>query len=83
MTPFVRTKQMAQIIIMAKHYKKRPSEILNIDNDYLAYIFDEMALYLEGEAMDDKGKINWNKIKWQSNQKKSNIDFVEFIQKHG
>ena len=74
---------MAQVIIMAKHYKKRPSEILNIKNDYLAYIFDEVALYLESEATDEKGNINWNKIKWKDNKKESNKDFVEFIQKHG
>ena len=74
---------MAQVIIMAKHYRKRPSEILNIDNDYLAYIFDETALFLESEATDEKGNTNWNKIKWKSNKKKSNKDFMEFIQKHG
>lgn len=67
---------------MAKHYRKRPSEILNIDNDYLAYIFDEVALYLESEATDEKGKVNWNKIRWKENKKKSNKDFIEFIQKH-
>lgn len=74
---------MAQVIIMAKHYQKRPSEILNIDNDYLAYCFDETALFLEAEAMDDKGKVNWNKIKWDSGKKQSNKDLMEFIQKHG
>ena len=68
---------------MAKHYRKRPSEILNIDNDYLAYIFDEVSLYLESEATDDKGRANWNKIKWEGNKKKSNKDFMNFIQKHG
>ncbi len=74
---------MAQVIIMSKRYKKRPSEILNIDNDYLAYIFDEMALYLESEATDEKGNINWKKIRWTDNKKRSNRDFIEFIQKHG
>lgn len=68
---------------MAKHYNKRPSEILNIDNDYLAYIFDEVALYLESEATDEKGNINWKKIRWTDNKKRSNRDFIEFIQKHG
>ena len=74
---------MAQVIIMSKRYKKRPSEILNIDNDYLAYIFDEVALYLESEATDEKGNINWKKIRWTDNKKRSNRDFIEFIQKHG
>lgn len=67
---------------MAKHYQKRPSEILNIKNDYLAYIFDEVALYLESEATDEKGNTNWKKIRWVDNKKRSNKDFVEFIQKH-
>lgn len=74
---------MAQVIIMAKRYQKRPSEILNIDNDYLAYIFDEVALYLESEATDDKGSINWNKIRWQDKIKReSNKDFMNFVIKH-
>lgn len=71
------------MIIMSKHYRKRPSEILNIDNDYLAYIFDEVALLLEAEATDDKGNTNWNKIRWKDNKNKTNKDFMEFIQKHG
>jgi hypothetical protein len=74
---------MAQVIIMAKHYRKRPSEILNIDNDYLAYIFDEVALFLEVEATDEKGNTNWNKIKWKDDKKKTNKDFMEFLQKYG
>lgn len=73
---------MAQVIIMAKRYQKRPSEIMNIDNDYLAYIFDETALYLESQATDDKGQINWNRIRWKGEKKKSNKDLMEFIKKH-
>lgn len=73
---------MAQVIIMSKHYRKRPSEILGIDNDYLAYIFDEVALYLESEAIDKEGRINWNKIKWADNKKKTNNDLISFIKKH-
>ncbi|MBC8590607.1 hypothetical protein [Wansuia hejianensis] len=65
---------------MAKHYKKRPSEILSIDNDYLAYIFDKTALYLESEATDEKGNTNWNKIKWKDNKKGNNKELLEFIQ---
>lgn len=70
---------MAQVIILANKYQKRPSEILNIDNDYLAYIFDEVALYLESEATDDKGNINWNRIRWKDEKKKSNKELIEFI----
>lgn len=73
---------MAQVIILANKYHKRPSEIMNIDNDYLAYIFDETALYLEAEATDDKGQVNWNRIRWKGEKKKSNKDLIEFIKKH-
>ena len=81
MITFVKTMKMCQTIVMAKHYNKRPSEILNIDNDFLAYIFDEVALYLESEAIDDKGKYNWYKIRWES-EMKNNKEFIEFLQKY-
>lgn len=74
---------MAQVIIMAKHYRKRPSDILNIDNDYLAYMFDEVALYLESEATDEKGNTNWKKIKWGNNEKQINKELMNFIQSYG
>ncbi len=73
---------MAQVIILANKYHKRPSEIMNIDNDYLAYIFDEAALFLEAQATDDKGQVNWNRIRWKGEKKKSNKDLIEFIKKH-
>lgn len=74
---------MAQIIMMAKRYQKRPSEILNIDNDYLAYCFDEVALYLELEALDDKGNYNWNKFRWKDKEVGTNRDLMQFIQNSG
>lgn len=70
------------MIIMGKRYQKRPSEIMNIENDYFAYIFDEAALYLESQATDDKGEINWNRIRWKDEKKKSNKDLIEFIKKY-
>lgn len=74
---------MAQIIMMAKRYQKRPSEILNIDNDYLAYCFDEVALYLELKALDDKGNYNWNKFRWKDKKVGTNRDLMQFIQNSG
>lgn len=74
---------MAQVIIMANKYGKRPSEILGIDNDYLAYCFDEVALFLEVEATDKEGNINWNRIRWKGKKREGNKELIEFIQKHG
>ncbi|MBS4536806.1 hypothetical protein GOQ29_14390 [Clostridium sp. D2Q-14] len=75
---------MAQIIEMSKHYKCKPSEILNIDDDYLAYCFDEVAFYLWSEAIDKEGKVKWNRIKWKENVKKdrNNKDIIKFMQAH-
>ena len=56
---------------------------MGIDNDYLAYCFDEVALYLTSQAMDKHGKLHWSRIRWETgNKKKSNKDLIEFIQKH-
>ena len=77
---------MTQIIEMARHYQKRPSEILGLDDEYIAYCFDEVCYFYVSKAMDDKGKIYWNKIKWDSEVKKGNKNnnsFIEFLQKHG
>jgi len=74
---------MAQVIIIANKYRKRPSEILGIDNDYLAYCFDEVALFLEVEATDKEGNINWNRIRWKGKKREGNKELIEFIQKHG
>jgi len=70
------------VIILANKYRKRPSEILGIDNDYLAYCFDEAALYLESEAMDEKGNTNWNNIRWEGEKREGNKELMKFIQKH-
>ena len=74
---------MVQVIIMAREYRRRPSEILGIDNDYLAYCFDEVALYLTAQAMDKQGRLHWNRIRWKSGSKRTNKDLIDFIQKHG
>ncbi len=71
---------------MGRHYQKRPSEIVNIDDEYIAYCFDEVCYFYTAEAMDDEGKINWNKIKWDKEVKKNsktNKDILEFMQKYG
>lgn len=76
------TKEMANLIMMAREYQKRPSEIMGLSNDYAAYCFDEVALFLRYQATDDKGSINWNKIKWRNEKGKTNKDLVEFIEKY-
>lgn len=64
---------------MAKEYQTRPSQILAIDEEYTAYCFDEVCLFIEAEATDKKGKVNWNKFKWQDTEKKGNQEFIDFV----
>lgn len=68
---------------MAREYQKRPSEMVGISDEYLAYCFDEVAFYLLAEAMDKEGKLNWKRIKWVTDKPQSNTDLMEFMKKHG
>ena len=76
---------MVQIMQMAKRYNQRPSEILKIDYDLLAFIIDEFAMYLESEITDDKGVIRWSRIgskdkRMVSSKTTTNGEFLRFIQ---
>lgn len=72
---------MAQVIIMAQKFHKRPSEILKIEDDYLAYCFDEVSLYIEGLAINNKGQLDWELINW-TDQRNDNRKLIEFINSH-
>ncbi len=71
---------------MARAYQKRPSEILCIDDEYVAYCIDEVAMLYVAKATDDKGQLKWNRIRWKDKhegKKNNNRDLIEFIKKHG
>ena len=68
--------------MMAREYQKRPSEIMGLNNDYVAYCFDEVALFLQYQAMDKEGNVNWNRIKWKGEKGRTNKGLMEFIEKY-
>lgn len=74
---------MIRTIIMAKSYQKRPSELLEIDNGYLAYMVDEFSYFIEKELTDSKGNIHWDKIKFKDEKTPINTNnndkFKEFL----
>lgn len=73
---------MIQIIMMARAYQKRPSEILCIDDEYAAYCIDDVAMLYVAKATDDKGNLKWGRLRWgEKQEKKGNRDFIEFIKK--
>lgn len=76
---------MIKIILMAKHYQKKPSEIVNIEDPYLAYCFDECAFEIEMAALNSKGEYEWKKLRFsddpESKKKTTNQNLIEFIKK--
>jgi len=63
---------------MAKRYKKLPSEILRIKYDYLAYMIDDVCIFMEDKATDKKGNIDWNKL---LNSNSGNMAMMEHAKK--
>ena len=72
---------MVQTMIMAKKFQQRPSKILDIEDGYLAYMIDEFSLFIEQSITDDKGNINWDKIKYDNKEQQGNSDMMELIKK--
>ncbi|MDI6617900.1 MAG: hypothetical protein QME45_04370 [Clostridiales bacterium] len=52
---------------------------MDIDDPYIAFCFDEVAFLLLNYATDDKGQINWNRIRWKGEKQNSNQEFIDFI----
>lgn len=49
MNPFVESKSIMPLLAMVKRYKKLPSEIMFIEDDYTAYCFNEACAFILGE----------------------------------
>jgi len=67
------------LVGMAREYNCRPSSLLGLE-DYAAYCFDEVAFFLLSEAMDNRGQVDWKRIRWHSDKKQGNHEFIQFIQ---
>jgi translation initiation factor 2B subunit (eIF-2B alpha/beta/delta family) len=66
---------------MAKTYKVRPSQILNIKNDYDAFCFDEACDYILSELSKEKPRTP----KWEDKRHintHSNQDTIKWMMKH-
>ena len=66
MNDFVVSEQILNVIAMAKLYDTRPSNILNIPDEYTSYCFDETCAYKEEpnfEVLDtDVEKIHYSSL---------------------
>jgi len=75
-------KQKQGVVAEAEEqYNKTIAEIIK-QRDEAGTISEQQANKLIEEAMDKEGNINWNKIKWTDDKKKTNKEFVEFLIKH-
>lgn len=71
---------------MARIYKLRPSQILNIENDYDAFCFDEACDYILSELSKEKSRTpKWEDEKQDIREKKSmedNKSTIEWMMAH-
>jgi len=72
---------MIQTIIIAKRYKKTPSEMLKIDYDYLAYMIDEVALHIEDKLTDKQGKTKWENYPISKNNNNEMLEHARKVNK--
>lgn len=49
MSPFVGSKEILPLLVMVKRYKKLPSELMSIEDDYTAYCFNEACAFILGK----------------------------------
>lgn len=62
------------VLTIARHYKLRPSQIINIDNDYEAFCFDEACAFIINEINSEKEPRFENEEKTNNND-----DIIKFF----
>ena len=61
--PFVKSRKLCELNNMANYYRKRPSEILDVDDPYTAYCFDEACGYIQSRINDGDVPVYRKKVK--------------------
>jgi hypothetical protein len=62
---------------MSKRYHQRPSQLLNLTNDYEAFCFDEACAYIMGK-LEEKEQPKF-KIDYSSSNSYNNDDIINFF----
>ena len=52
MIPFVQSKRVQSVLAMSKMYHVRPSQILNLEDEYTAFCFDEACANIIAHLQD-------------------------------
>lgn len=66
-----------RIISLAKVYKKLPSEILGIDDEYTSFCFDEACAYIT-DRLQDKKRPQWEDEK-KASAGKGNKELIKSL----
>lgn len=61
--------------MMAKHYKMRPSQIINLNSEYEAFCFDEACSYI----LNELNKEDHREPSFDEEKPKNNDDLIEFL----
>jgi hypothetical protein len=61
--------------MMAKHYKLRPSQIINLNNDYEAFCFDEACSYI----LNELNKEDAREPKFDVETPSNNDDLIDYF----
>lgn len=62
---------------MSERYQVRPSELVGINDSFIAYQFDETCAVLSDKCTDDEGVRDYGKLIGSRNP------FLDFAKKHG
>lgn len=74
---------MLRIINQANKYRKLPSEILRIDDEYVAFCFDEACMYISNE-IEQGNKPRWEDEKLSIEEERSlSFNLAEQLRQKG
>lgn len=82
-SPFIVSEGIVRFVRFCDHYKecKLPSEIIDIEDEYTAYCFDEAIAYITMELL--KGKTpNFRKIDQNTGEEKHYRSFSSLYEKY-
>jgi hypothetical protein len=66
---------------MSQTYKIRPSEILDINDSYIAFCFDEACMYIV-DQLKENNKPRFSDDEQSYNKPSNNSELVDFMNKH-
>lgn len=77
------SKQILRVISQANRFKKLPSEIAFITDEYVAFCFNEACDYIISQLEQEKKPIWREDVKTKEEKRKNNLLLAERLRKEG